>query len=581
MSKEKKEKKKKSNSSPVDIQPASADDQTPEITSDSDISAQNADNNTTDNNDKSAQNTDESNKPAQNTDESDKQAQNTDNSDNQAQKADDKASDDNHPHDKECSGGFKREESEASDDSDSAKGAIAAIGTTTSDQAAAGIDIAKEHEAIRAMLGLDKPLETRGKFEQDSPKTGIRPYIVIAITIAVVAASIAAWFGFEYIIEKQEEARFIAEHDRKLAEEEARRNRTEYADIAFLESFPPNVAIAMDGKQLYARSKDGSYTELRARESTWIQNLPVKEDTVFKYSFEAEGFHPLTRTVAYYDWYPSNKPGANPLQKVFKKVVLEPDITPRVPNCADLPKITKDDNPCEWTVFREIVFRERYAEAVKPLTLPEPEQKKSLAAQLQLHPLLAQAATGFDPQTLSTNKPVIDPELPDSTKSLLKNLTEHPFGLYGAITIKTDSPDTRVFFMSEPLMVVKASGSLSQVKVQPDAPYTFAVYGQGRPLEITQPMTIRLETDNAPAYVTEITPHMWHCTIPSADLIPQIPTPPIAPEMQSPDYRHNLCDYSLTISVNFKAINEIEAEAAKQREAAKEKEKQTQPPAAN
>ncbi|MBR4985978.1 MAG: hypothetical protein IKY83_09595 [Proteobacteria bacterium] len=438
-----------------------------------------------------------------------------------------------------------------------------------------------EHAAIRQMLGLDKPLSTRGQFEQDNAKTGIRPYIVIALTIAVIAASIAAWFGFEYIIAKQEEARFIAEHDRKLAEEQARRNRTEYADIAFLESFPPNVAIAMDGKQLYARAKDGSYTELRARESTWIQNLPIKEDTVIKFSFAAEGFHPLTRTVAYYDWYPSNKAGANPLQKVFKKIVLEPEYAPRIPQCADLPKLTKDDDPCEWSVFREIVFRERYAEAVKPLTIPEPEQRKSLAALLALHPLLAQAATGFDPQTLGTNKPIVDPELPDATKSLLKTLTEHPFGLYGAITIKTDTPDTRVFFMSEPLMVVKASGSMSQVKVQPDAPYTFAVYGQGRPLEITQPMTIRLETDNAPAYVTEIAPHMWHCTPATAEMIPQIPAPPIAPEAQSPDYRHQLCDYSITISVDFKAINEIEAEAAKQREAAKEKEKQAQPTAAN
>ncbi|MBQ9243360.1 MAG: hypothetical protein IJ165_09070 [Proteobacteria bacterium] len=439
----------------------------------------------------------------------------------------------------------------------------------------------KDHEAIRLMLGLDKSLDTRGKFEQERTKTGIRPYIVIAITLAIITASIAAWFGFEYIIAKQEEARYIAEHDRKLAEEEARRNRIEYADIAFLESFPPNVAISMDGKQLYARSKDGSYTELRARESTWIQNLPVKEDTVFKYSFAAEGFHPLTRTVAYYDWYPSNKPGANPLQKVFKKIVLEPDSTPRVPSCAELPKLTKDDNPCEWSVFREIVFRERYAEAVKPLTLSENDQRKSLSALLELHPLLAQAAAGFDPQTLAANKPIIDPELPDSTKSLLKTLTEHPFGLYGSITIKTDSPDTRVFFMSEPLMVVKASGSMSQVKVQPDAPYTFAVYGQGRPLDITQPLTIRLETDNAPAYVTEIAPHMWHCSIPASDVIPKIPAPPLADEAQSPDFRHYLCDYSLTISVDFKSINAIEAEAAKQREAAKEKEKHPQQPANN
>ncbi len=431
--------------------------------------------------------------------------------------------------------------------------------------------MADDHAAIQALLGLNKPLSERGKVKVEKKRLGIRPFVAIVVTLCVIAASIGAWVGFEYLLEKQEEERAIAEHDRQIAEEEARRNRIEYADIAFLDSFPPNVAIAMDGKPLYARSQDGSYTELRARESTWIQNLPIKEDTVLKFSFAAEGFKPLTRSIAYYDWFPSNKPGKNPLQKSFKKIVLEPDVTPRVDACAELPKI-QDVDACEWTVFREIVFRERYAQAVKPLVIDETKQRDALKSSLTLHPLLLQAASGFSMSVLETKEPLISPDLPDATKSLLKTLSEHPFGLYGSITIETDSPDTRVYFMSEPLMVLKSTGSMSQVKVQPGEPYTFAVYGQGRPIEITQTLSLRLETNDAPAYVAEILPHQWHCRIPDMKTALELMAPELAPEVASPDYRHYLCDYSIRISVNFTGIKEIESEAVRQREQQKEQE---------
>ena len=426
---------------------------------------------------------------------------------------------------------------------------------------------AADHEAIREAFGLNKPAEKRGMYEQDARNPGFRQFAVLFITLAVVGASIAAWFGFEYLLEKEEEARFIAEHDRKLAEEEARRNRIEYADIAFLDSMPPAVSIAMDDKPLYARSKDGSYTELRARESTWIQNLPIKEDTILKFSFAAEGFKPLSRTVAYYDWFPSNKPGKNPLEKAFKKIVLEPDVSPRITGCEQLPPILETSG-CEWTVVREIAFRERYAEAVKSLVPTEDQQRASLKSIFSRNPLLAQAANGFDIATLDTGAPIIAPELPDATKSLLKTLTEHPYGLYGAITIETDMPDTRVFFMSEPLMVVKSSGNMAQVKVQPNEPYTFAVYGQGKPIEITQLLSLRLEANDVPNYVTEIAPHQWHCEVPDINTALQIPAPEIPPELNRPEYRHQLCTYSIKISVKFQEIKKIEEDAAKQREKA-------------
>ena len=425
--------------------------------------------------------------------------------------------------------------------------------------------IARDHAAIRSLYGLDKPAETRGAYETARKPFGVKSFVVIVVSIAVVGGCVAMWFLFQHAVRAQEEARFIAEHQRKIDEELERRSRVEYADIAFLDSFPPAVAITMDGKPLYARSQDGSYSELRARESTWINNLPIREDTVVRFSFEAEGFKPLTRNVAYYDWYPTNKAGGNPLQKVYRKIVLEPDMSPRVPECAQLAKIG-DAEPCEWSVMREIVFREKYAEAVQNLAVEDGQARQMLKHILAVNPELARAAQGFDAAAIDTAKELPDSALPEATRNLVHTLMTHPYGLYGTITVETDSPDTRVFFMSEPLMVVKSSGSMSQVRIQPGEPYTFAVYGQGRPIAINEKLSLRLETNDAPAYITEILPHQWHCDVPPIEQALAVPAPPIPQELMMPDYRHELCRYSIKISVKFADIRAVEAEAAKQRE---------------
>ena len=424
--------------------------------------------------------------------------------------------------------------------------------------------VAAQHDELRLLFGLDKSVEDRGKFSRSEKSSGLKAITIIVLALVLIAGCIGMWIWGQREVMRQEEAAFIAKKQHDLEAEIARRNQIEYADIAFLDSFPPNVDITMDGKKLYARGTNGGYTELRARESTWIQNLPVKESTVIQFGFEAEGFHPMTRSVAYYDWFPSHKPTGNTLQKIFRKIVLEPDVTPVVSDCAQLPPIG-DANPCDWTVFREIVFREKYASAVSPLQPDEAQKRKVLKSLFVRQPLLLQAARGFDSAALDTNQPIPDPELPDATKTLLKALLEQPYALYGAITVETDSPDTRVFFMGEPLMLVKETGSMAQVKVQPDAPYTFAVYGQGRPIRITDTLSVRLETDGAPPFVTEISPHQWHCTVPPLDQVLAVPAPELDERVNMPDFRHYLCTYSLKISVKFEEIKALEAEAAKQR----------------
>jgi hypothetical protein len=51
---------------------------------------------------------------------------------------------------------------------------------------------------------------------------------------------------------------------------------------------------------------------------------------------------------------------------------------------------------------------------------------------------------------------------------------------------------------------------------------------------------------------------------PIADAL-DVPAPEIPPELMMPDYRHQLCSYSIKISVKFNDIRAIESDAAKQR----------------
>ena len=405
-----------------------------------------------------------------------------------------------------------------------------------------------DHRAICAQLGLNKPLAARGAVSCDAPKTGKRPYVVLGVAIVVLAAIVGIYVAFYRYVDYRESELAIARHDAELAKEQARRDRVEYADIAFLDSLPPYVAISMDGKALYAKTPDGAYTELRARESTWIRNLPIKEDTVLKFGFSAEGFRPLTRSVAYYDWFPSRTPGANPLQKAFRRVVLEPDNAPRVAECARLPRIG-DADPCDWSVFREIAFRERYHEAVKSVVVDEASVPKLIAQNMALHPDMFREV-GLDPEQGA--------KLPDgagdAARALYKSVSENPFGMYGRVTIESDTPNTRVFFMSEPLMVLKPSGSYAQVQVSPGAPYAFSVYGNGRTIDVMQTLSFRLEAPDKPVYITEVTPLQWQCKTPGIDTVLGLLPPAIPDALMSPDYRHYMCDYHVKISVKFEEL---------------------------
>lgn len=405
--------------------------------------------------------------------------------------------------------------------------------------------IESQHAAIRSMFGLDKTYAQRAQASKWAPKkTSGKTVGVFVALVALVALIVAGYTAASRMIDKKEEAEFLAKKQKEIEAKEARRNRIEYAEIAFMESLPQQVSISLDGKMQYAKTPDGTYTELRASKNTWIRYLPVKEDTVLSFSFEAEGFRPLTRKVAYYDWFPAHGSDIT-LQKVFRQVILEPDMSPRLPSC--------QGDACDWSVFREIMFRTKYAEMAKMAVIDDKELAHNRNRVLKTHPALM-SAVGLDPTAPLPQ----DAALAPAAANLLHFIDKHPFDLYGTITIETDAPDTRVSFLGEPLMIVKDSGSMSQVKVEPDKPFTFSTYGQGHPIVITDPLSIRLEAQGYPSYVTEILPHQWHCTPISDDLLAQL-TPPAFTQLEDTkaDYRHYACDYSIRVKVNFAAIREI------------------------
>ena len=423
-------------------------------------------------------------------------------------------------------------------------------------------EIAKQHEAICSLFGLKKTYEERAN-AASTPKTGLstKQVVVLVLAALLIVGTIVGYSVAQKLIDQKEQDEVVAKKQREIEAEEARRNRTEFAEIAFLDSLPEQAAISMDGKKLYAKTPDGSYTALRAGKDTWIRYLPVKESTVIQFGFEAEGFRPLSRKIAYYDWYPAHK-GDITLQKIFRKIVMEPDVTPRLSNC--------EGDACEWTVFREIMFRLKYAETAKIAVINEADRGVNRERVLRSHPALA-SAVGLDVANLPKN----DADMPLAAQNLMQFVDKHPFDLYGTITVKSNVADTRVSFLGEPLMVFKASGSMSQVKVDPEAPYTFSTYGQGHPIVITEPLSLRLEAPGYPSYVTEILPHQWRCEPVSAEVQAALTAPAFTQlEDTKADYHHYLCDYTIEIAVDFESIKaaadqDAAAVAAAQLEASK------------
>ena len=414
--------------------------------------------------------------------------------------------------------------------------------------------LAMQHQAIQQMFGFGRAYAERSTTVLEPPKkSAFKTACVLCGAVLLVGMSVAGFYYGNRLLDQKAQRAYELKKQKEIAAEEARRNRTEYAEIAFLDSLPEQVVIAMDGKKQYARTPDGAYSELRAGKNTWIRYLPVKESTVIPFSFEAEGFRPLTRRIAYYDWFPAHK-GDITLQKVFQKIVLEPDNSPRLPAC--------EGENCAWSVFREIVFRKQYSEMAAIGVVDEKDRDKNRERVFKTHPALP-ASVGLDP----SNMPKTDAALSSSARNLLAYIDKHPYALYGTITIESDVPDTRVFFLGEPLMVVKPSGSMSQVRVDPDNPVSFSTYGQGHPILISEPLSIRLEAKDYPAYVTEILPHQWHCEPVSAETMQSI-DPPAFTQLDDvrQDFYHYVCDYSIKIHVQFKAIREVEASMNKHSE---------------
>ncbi|MCL2326026.1 MAG: hypothetical protein FWC40_05970 [Proteobacteria bacterium] len=409
------------------------------------------------------------------------------------------------------------------------------------------------HEAMAGIWGFKKaPVSEKGfqagEAVQSRGRILLKAVLTLVGGLVVVFAIVVVIIFARELIEDREQAAYLARHEASLVQEEARRLLAEYAEIAFLDSFPPSVRIALQGVPLYARTPQGYYTDLRAHESTWIRYLPVQESTVLRFDFAAEGFLPLSRQVAYYDWFPVRK-GDITLQRIFRSIVLTPDTSPRLPYC--------EEEACEWTVFREIMFREQYGQMAQGILFEPSEKIGGLANALKVHPSLA-AIAGVD-LTQPIGQGLAEREgLGAEARNLLRYLTDHPFALYGQMTITTDTPGTRVFFLGEPLMAFRSSGAMSQVRVEPGEPFVFSTYGQGHPIVITDKLSLRLEAPDAPGYVTEILPHQWRCEPVEEEAAKGLFVPKFAQVEGGQDLQHYLCRYAIQIDVNFEAIREAD-----------------------
>lgn len=369
--------------------------------------------------------------------------------------------------------------------------------------------------------------------------------VVMAIAFVVVAV-VAVCVAREAVNAHEDEIsteRYI----RAMEEEDARRNVIQYAKAGFLDSFPPNVTISDETGVLYAKNEDGSYSELRARKKTWIQNIPVKEDVIRKYKFNSEGFHELTKTIAYYDWYPTRDPEI-PLQKVYTHLELAPKTSPLLPYCSELAEVPAYENACNATIFSELMGRAFYERLIKEHK--EKQESENISAQNSPStPANGTSSANAVPVRPTTGTPA------ENTETI-----PYPEKLYGEIRIHTDTPETKVFFMGEPLMMTKESGSMVQVRVQPDAPYAFSTFGNQRPIPISDPLSIRLEAPGLPPFVTEILTHQWHCTPVSKEEALKMAVPPYLVTDNSMVHLQHLCRYSIDIDVSFskiKAASEI------------------------
>jgi len=418
--------------------------------------------------------------------------------------------------------------------------------------------VRSRHEAMAGIWGFKKVPASgkgvQGGEGQNRTRVLLRAVLTVMGALVVVAAVVGIIAFAVGLLEDRDQEAYLARHEASLVQEEARRLSTEYAEIAFLDSFPPSVSIALQGVPLYARTPQGYYTDLRAHESTWIRYLPIQESTVLRFDFQAEGFMPLSRQVAYYDWFPVRK-GDITLQRIFRSIVLTPDTSPRLPYC--------EGEACEWTVFREIMFREQYGQIAQGVLFEPSEKVGGLANALKVHPPLAEIA-GVD-LTQPIGPGLVEREgMGAEARNLLRYLSDHPFALYGEITITTDTPGTRVFFLGEPLMAFRSSGAMSQVRVEPGEPFVFSTYGQGHPIVITDKLSLRLEAPDAPGYVTEILPHQWRCEPVEEEVAKGLFVPKFAQVEGEQDLRHYLCRYAIQIDVNFEAIREADQKSKAQ-----------------
>ncbi len=358
---------------------------------------------------------------------------------------------------------------------------------------------------LRVILGIaDKPrdedLDDYRPHRREHFPIG-RFFLLLLVFAGLIVGAVFASKALEKRqTELDEKARLAAE-----AAEAARIPTVRYGNLAIMNSIPEFAFIEQNGQPIYTKTASGMWTELRARPSTWINNVRVEEGTVLRFTLNSEGYKPYEIVLSEYDW--SSVPATGDLEKIYNRLALEPIELPRFQNCAELAEF----NPA----------------------------------------LYANLCSVNIPAEIQTRK--------DFERIYNQRLT-------GTITIRTDRADAKVFFLGEPLMIITPAGTQAHATAGRDG-LTFSSFGktesgEDKVINITDELSIRLEAEGSDPYLAEIFAHQWRCDpIVAPDVILARPIPTTIDPNAPPPY-HHLCNYTYVIDVRFDRMKMPERGAA-------------------
>ena len=336
---------------------------------------------------------------------------------------------------------------------------------------------------IKEMFGLKDGDATEDPSDYTPEgKAGISFGALFALIIVIAVMGGLVYQAKVMLKERQSEI----EARERLAKAEAEASKvpdTRYGNIALMASTPKKALILQNGEPIYAKTKDGVWTELRTGPSSRVQNIKIEEGVPTKFSVVSEGYQPYEISISEYDWVPI--PATGDWEKVYNNIKLEPITSPLVQNCAELE-----------------LLGGVYTEACKVKLTDE----------------------------ISTRG---DYELSYATR------------LTGDLTVESEPSGAKIFLYGNPL--IKDDGQQATTpytfsiygKDSKGEDKKLKVTGEGT--------SIRLEMDGMEPYLGTLFEHQWHCAPETRAEIVKVLVVPEKLEETAPNMLQHLCTYTAAI----------------------------------